>query len=232
MKRLAILAAALALAACGRAPDRLVDGSGRVVSGRLTALDGASATFKGFSVEIPGGRASVLLRSGALYRGDVSLESGTLSVSGDGIEASARLRDVAVITWGPASVRNLLLDVHAGSGWCDTHLYVERGARVVILAGGSSVVGTGTVGPEGLERTATTISLSPESLDGSLVGRIGEDGDPFTIGESWASVAETDGYLELAVNAPSTGAAAGYYTVSITVESDGTENLPAIFPGR
>lgn len=232
MKRLVLLAAALTVAACGRAPDRLVDGSGRVVSGRLETLSGTIAAFDGFSIELPGGRASVLLRSGALYRGDVSLESGTISVSGEGMDFSAGLRDVAAITWGPVSVRDLLLDVHAGSGWCDTHVYVERGARVVILSGGSSVVGTGTVGPEGLERTATTISLSPESPDGSLVGRIGEDGDPFTIGESWAAVADTEGYLELAVNAPSSGAATGFYTVSITVEGDGAEGCSAIFPAR
>lgn len=232
MKRIAVLALALSVSACGRQPDRLVDGSGRVVYGRLIGMDAAMAEFDGFSVPLPEGDASVLLRSGALYRGGVSLDSGVLTVSGPGGEAGLDIRDVAAVTWGPSSTQSLLLDVHACAGWTDTHVDVEEGSRIVVLAAGRSIVGTGATDPEGLERTATTLSLAPASPDGSLIGRIGTDGESFTIGDSWSGIAGRSGNLELAVNAPSQGASSGCYTVSITAEGGGGDAPFAIFPAK
>lgn len=232
MKRIVALALALSITACGRQPDRLVDGSGRVVYGRLTGMDAARAEFDGFSVPLPWEDASVLLRSGALYRGRVSLESGVLTVSESGRETALEMRDVAAVTWGPSSTQSLLLDVHACAGWTDTHVEVEQGSRIVVLAAGRSIVGTGATDPEGLERTATTLSLAPASPDGCLVGRIGSDGEPFSIGDSWSGIAGRAGNLELAVNAPSQGVPSGCYTVSITVESDGGDAPFAIFPAK
>ncbi len=233
MRKIFLVAlAALLACGCGKPPDRLVDGSGRVVSGRLEAIAGGEARFDGFSVPVPGGPASVLLRGGALYRGEVTMEGGVLEVSGAGVDASAGIRDVAAVTWGPVTVESLLLDVHASAGWTDTHLRLEPGSRVVLLSAGNSVVGTGTVDPEGLERTATTLSLSPGSPDGSLVGRIGEDGAPFTIGASWSGLSQGEGNLMLAVNAPSSAGASGFFTVSITVEGSGDDGHFAIFPAK
>lgn len=232
MKRIVAVLLALTITACGRQPDRLVDGSGRVVYGRLTGIDAARAEFDGFSVPLPEGDASVLIRSGALYRGQISLESGILTVSESGRETGLEIRDVAAVTWGPSATQSLLLDVHACAGWTDTHVDLAEGSRIVVLAAGRSVMGTGATDPEGLERTATTLSLAPASPDGSLIGRIGSDGEPFTIGDSWSGIAGREGNLELAVNAPSQGAPSGCYTVSITAEGGGRAEPFAIFPAE
>lgn len=230
MNRMLLIVLAAAAAGCRRPPDRLATDGG-VVAGRLVGMAGTTVEFEGFSVEVPGGSARVLLRSGALYEGAVTLSDGDLAVDQGDMTARAALRDVAVVSWGATSVSGTLLDVHAASGWTDTHLLVREGAQLLLVAGGCASLPTGTSGPGGLDRTATGISLAPEARDGSLIARIGPDGPVFTVGESWSGAAPASGGLLLAVNTPA-GEGSGFYTVSVNLETPDGGGHAALYPAR
>lgn len=233
MRRILALAAAAGLAAgCSRTPDRMVAADGSVVMGRLRSLSGGEAVFEGFSTGVPSSQAVVLLRSGVRTRGAVTIEDRVLTVDGPGYDTTVPLREVASISWGPSSVQNLLMDVSAAAGWTCTHVEVVEGSQVVILAGGRTNMGTGSTGPSGTERTSSSVALAPEARDGELVARIGEDGRPFAVGESWAGVAGTGGCLWLAVSVPSEGVSQGFYTVSVTVGEAPGDGAVVIYPAR
>ncbi len=233
MRLLAASAVLLAiLAGCARPGDRLVTGGGEVLLGRLESLGGGTAEFRGFSCPVPSSEARVVLRSGASFTGSVTVSEGRLVCSRAGGEVSARLKDVSCVIWGATGAESALLDIPAAAGWVNTHIVVERGAQVVLLAGGAATFATGASGPEGLERTGTSLSRIPEARDGSLVARIGEDGAPFTAGEEWNGVADASGELWLAVNLPETSTPAGSYTVSVTVGETPGRDAVVLFPAR
>ena len=233
MRLLAASAVVLAvISGCAKPMDRLVTGGGEVLLGRLETLGGGTAEFRGFSCPVPSSDARVVLRSGGSFTGTVTVSDGRLVCTGAGGEVSARLKDVSCVVWGATGAESALFDVPACAGWVNSHIIVERGAQVILLAGGAATFATGSSGPEGLERTGTSLSRIPEARDGSLVARIGEEGVPFTVGEEWSGTADASGELWLAVNLPETSTPAGSYTVSVTVGETPGRDAVVLFPAR
>jgi hypothetical protein len=234
MRLLAGIAAALALTAgcAARIGDRIVSADGTVAVGRLLSIGNGSAEFEGFSLPVPEEPARVLFRSGASYRGDVVVRDRVLEVGFEGGVATARLRDVACIIWGDTAAGSVILDVPAAAGWLNTHLEVRQGSLLSISSGGRAVFGTGSSGPEGLERTGTSLSTVTDARDGSLVARIGDAGDPFPVGASWGGMPGSSGELWLAVNTPAGRQASGVYTASIALGEVPGRGSIAIYPGK
>lgn len=220
------------ISGCTKPVDRLVTGEGEVLLGRLESLGGGTAEFIGFSCPVPRSEARVVLRSGASFTGDVTISDGRLVCTRAGGEVSAKLRDVSCVVWGATGAESALFEIPAAAGWINTHIVLERGTQVILLAGGTASFATGASGPEGLERTGTSLSRIPEARDGCLVARIGEDGAPFTVGEEWSGAADASGELWLAVNLPETSTPSGSYTVSVTVGEAVGRDAVALFPAR
>jgi hypothetical protein len=233
MIRRAVLLAAVAIAAsCSKQADRLVTADGQVVVGKLLALDAGVAQFKGFTAPVPAVEARVTLRGGASYRGEVAVADGMLTIDARGGAVTARLRDVSCVAWGATGASSVLLDVPASAGWLNTHVEVGEGTIISLAAGGQAAFASGSSGPEGVRQQATTTSLVPEALDGSLVARIGTEGPAFTVGTAWSGAADRSGELWLAVNLPEAGTPSGVYTVSITAGQDPSEGPAALYPAR
>jgi hypothetical protein len=223
---------ALSLGCAARIGDRMVSADGTVAVGRLLSIDDGSARFEQFTLPVPDGPARVVFRSGASYRGEVTVTDRVLEVSFEGGSAGARVKDVACIIWGSDAAESVLLDVPAAAGWLNTHLEVVQGSPLSISSGGRAVFGTGSSGPEGLERTGTAVSTVTEARDGSLVARIGDAGEPFSVGSSWGGLAGASGELWLAVNTPEVRQASGTYTVSISLGEVPGRGSVAIYPGK
>jgi hypothetical protein len=232
IRRAVLLAAVAFTASCTKQADRLVTADGQVVVGKLLALESGVAEFRGFTATVPVVEARVTLRGGASYRGEVSVADGMLTVDARGGAVTARLRDVSCVAWGATGASSSLLDVPAAAGWLNTHIEVGEGMIVSLAAGGQAAFASGSSGPEGVRQQATTASLVPEALDGSLVARIGTDGPAFTVGTSWSGTADRAGELWLAVNLPDAGTPSGVYTVSVTVDQDPADGPAALYPAR
>ncbi len=120
--------------------------------------------------------------------------------------------------------RGTLFDVHADRVWQDTGVQVTPGDQITIV----QVNGEWTyweAGPERFDANGDVRegpqegSELPSASLGSLIGRIGEDGEPFLV-ERWRTFTATaEGTLYLAMNDGDYNDNAGYITVMI--ERDG-----------
>jgi hypothetical protein len=222
------------MASCVEPPgDRIVTGDGENVTGTLTELGHGTALFEsGISVPLPTGTARVYLRNGASCRGEVSLENGEYRVVSVYGEFRYPAGDVGAVVWGADNAESLLFDVHAGAGWQNTHLEVERDDFVSLIATGCATLQTGTSGPEGIDEFSTTSALVPSATSGELVMRIGEENQPVAVGAEWTGSASASGELFLAVNYPDETApeVTGFYTVSITVGDRPGRGSVAVYP--
>lgn len=100
----------------------------------------------------------------------------------------------------------------ADSGWVDSGFFVEAGQELTISAHGQvltariNIFGPGSVsGPNGQDAVCPNYEGAPpcameNAPYGALVGKIGEDGEPFLIGSHYTFTAMTSDYLYLAVN--------------------------------
>jgi len=104
-----------------------------------------------------------------------------------------------------------------GSGWIATGVAPGPGRTVTVTAGGGIEFTRGrelfVVSPRG------TTTDGPGTFPGApayaLLGRIGERGAPFVVGEFWRSKATDAGELFLAVNVPEGARAGGEYLAAI-----------------
>lgn len=105
--------------------------------------------------------------------------------------------------------------LEADAGWAATGFFVEEGQEVTLTAHGRALTapinffGPGSIsGPDG---QVGEFAICPNSENsppcamentpfGALVGKIGEDGEPFLIGSELTFTATTSGELYLAVN--------------------------------
>jgi hypothetical protein len=120
--------------------------------------------------------------------------------------------------------RGMLFDVHADQIWQDTGVQATPGDQLTII----QVNGEWTyweAGPERFDANGNVKegpqegSKLPSASLGSLIGRIGEDGDPFLVGRWRTFTAPAEGALYLAMNDGDYDDNAGYITVMI--ERDG-----------
>jgi len=127
----------------------------------------------------------------------------------------------------------------AGTQWMDTGITVDRSANLAILASGEldlrpSLPGNYVCGPRGYARAAgfaaggkkkgggPGVAADPFNLGraypGTLLGRIGEQGETFVIGDRFDGPPERDGklYLQI-VSSPYDTAVTGTYQVKVSV---------------
>jgi hypothetical protein len=104
--------------------------------------------------------------------------------------------------------------------WCDTGVMVDAGQRVVILSEGQ--VDLWPQGPGqylAVPRGYNTAGKGGQFLAGALIGRIGENGKAFLIGDRYESTASDEGklYVQI-VPSPWNNASAGTYRLRIQTE--------------
>jgi hypothetical protein len=86
--------------------------------------------------------------------------------------------------------------------WTATGVQVKPGQRITIQARGELKGGGFTFGPEGTAEHPewAKYSVVPEWPHLALIGRVGEDGDPFLVGKSFSGQVVRGGELFLGVN--------------------------------
>jgi len=109
--------------------------------------------------------------------------------------------------------------------WTDTGIDLSINDTVLIEADGTITPSTGNVplnGPNG-NPSATARVFNVEGLEeanhAGLIGRIGEAGAPFHVGDQLLSTADTEGRLFLGINDRDVANNAGEFTATITVNS-------------
>ena len=111
------------------------------------------------------------------------------------------------------------IDVAASRTWSDTAVDLERGEMFSVLGSGSIVFGPGSVGPEGFgPDDHDEYNVVPCSDHAGLIGRIGQDGEPFFVGAEAVSVATADGRLYLGVNDTDVGNNSGAFAVRLNTD--------------
>ncbi len=112
--------------------------------------------------------------------------------------------------------------VYAYRGWQSMGIFVHPGEKVSIRASGEWLYSpeVGYVGPEGASPSrypAPSYYPLPIGIGGCLIGRIGEQGQPFYIGKRAVLLADTSGLLHLRINDDIVTDNDGYLTVEIVV---------------
>jgi hypothetical protein len=150
----------------------------------------------------------------------------------------AKMRSLRAVS-GPSDEIEVNIDAgkYAAPGqWLETGFEIDKRSLLVISAEGLLETdpqnGQLSCGPNGIradpnfgDGSAATLLLGDRRVKGPiggpryggmLLGRIGEDGDPFMIGERYQGIAESDGKLYLHIGPSTFGrAASGSYDVKI-----------------
>ncbi len=126
----------------------------------------------------------------------------------------------AAALWQPHSFTTLSTrSVYAYRQWQSTGLYLKAGDRVRLTASGqwSYSPEAGLHGPRGAQ-PAPGYYPFPAALGGALLGRLGETGDVFYVGERFTYVAPEAGFFYLQINDDLLGDNVGELTLKIEVE--------------
>lgn len=109
--------------------------------------------------------------------------------------------------------------VSARRGWQSADVLVERDDKVQIRARGTWLYTPGEYhGPQGHERyRAPEFYPLPDVPGGALIGRIGKDGEPFFVGDSFDVRARRAGRLFLRIDDDVLSDNEGHVTVEVTI---------------
>ncbi|MFN2506666.1 MAG: toll/interleukin-1 receptor domain-containing protein [Acidimicrobiales bacterium] len=119
--------------------------------------------------------------------------------------------------------------------WTDTGLDVKAGTQLDVVATGeisSSVTEGDRLSPDGVPDTADDNSydtnLLHSSNHASLIGSVGEDGEPFAVGSGISVILEEEGRLFLGINDAEACNNAGEFQVTIRAAGEGvvSESAP------
>ncbi len=128
---------------------------------------------------------------------------------------------VALAEWGPRSQAALKADhVYAYRGWQSTGVQLSTGDWYAIRAEGSWLYSpyAGPNGPEGHRRfSAPNFYPLPQVPGGALIGRVGEDGSPFYVGNRASGMADRNGLLYLRIDDDRLGDNEGHVTIEVKV---------------
>ena len=110
--------------------------------------------------------------------------------------------------------------VSARRGWQGADVLVKRGDKVQMRARGTWLYTPGEYhGPQGHERyRASEFYPLPDVPGGALIGRIGEDGEPFYVGDSLDFRARRAGRLFLRIDDDILSDNEGHVTVEVTIK--------------
>jgi len=118
-----------------------------------------------------------------------------------------------------ANTREVTTRVAANaSEWRNSGALLKKGMKYKLSATGSWTLGPicGTTGPDGIGNSAICGGVHVPGSGSLLVGRIGDQGEPFAIGNGIEMTAEEDGILYLSVNGGLKMFCSGYVTVTTT----------------
>jgi hypothetical protein len=111
------------------------------------------------------------------------------------------------------------IDVAVDRSWVDTGVALDRGEMFSVLASGTIDFGSNNTDPEGFgPDTYDQYNVVPCSDHAGLIGKVGQDGEPFFIGAEGVSVATAAGRLYLGVNDTNIGDNSGAYAVRLTTD--------------
>ena len=109
-------------------------------------------------------------------------------------------------------------EIDAAAGWIDTGIFLEDGATIELDASGRirHAAGGTPVGPDGEQGSAGHgANIVADADHAALIGRFGNDGEPFFVGSSWSLTADDNGgKLWLAVNDSGLENNSGSFTVA------------------
>ena len=156
---------------------------------------------------------------------------------GDLVLALSRLRHLRVLA--DARETEVVIDAAKHSqNWLDTGLMLDGSGTLVIHASGEvelrpSMPGNYVCGPRGYTRTGLVAGgfapakakkiggdggLPGRTYPGTLLGRVGENGDPFVIGDRFEGMLDRDGKLYLHImSSPYEANSSGSYHVKVLV---------------
>lgn len=189
--------------------DVLVLRDGRRVEGVLVGVRGNAIEF-----EVRGGRDDGQVRR--FDRSDVrtiQIEEWTGSRYSDD-----RNRDDLIAGTPRAGLRERSVNVQARTAWTDTGVVVRRGQEISFAATGEVRWGPGRRDGAAGERNSPFNAgrPMPDRNAAALIGRIGEDGDPFFIGNTTQVIRVRDaGRLYLGINDDFLDDNSGYLRVVI-----------------
>jgi hypothetical protein len=155
---------------------------------------------------------------------------------GDVEHSIAKLRSLRI--FGESHEADVMVDAAryaANNQWLDTGVKIESARTLAIVAGGEvelrpSVPGTYVAGPRGYTRTKADpigggfkkkggVMDTGRTYPGTLLGKIGPNGDTFVIGERFEGIPEQEGKLYLQIMAsPYDNSSTGSYQVKVTVK--------------
>ncbi len=103
---------------------------------------------------------------------------------------------------GNAEKRGKTVKVPCAATWTKTGLHVQPGQKLHLTATGELAGGQWRFGPEGTSEHPewARYSLVPEWPHLALIGKVGEDGDPFLVGKEFSGTIVRGGELYLGIN--------------------------------
>ncbi|MGC8916264.1 MAG: hypothetical protein ACP5NF_04730 [Thermoanaerobaculum sp.] len=95
-----------------------------------------------------------------------------------------------------------VVEVPCAATWTKTGIVVKPGQKLVLEAKGELRGGQWRFGPEGTGEHPewARYSLVPEWPHLALIGKVGEDGDPFLVGKAFSGTVMRGGELYLGIN--------------------------------
>ncbi len=133
-----------------------------------------------------------------------------------------RLEDLLDMKVAPVETTHVTIDAarHSDPHWLDSGLFVQRGLKLIGMADGQVDLWPQTPGQHvASAKGSTTTGKGGGFMAGALIGRVGENGKAFALGDRFEVVMEEQGNLFLQIvaaawNSPSTGS----YRVQLRVE--------------
>jgi hypothetical protein len=171
---------------------------GQQLTGQLTDIGGTTPLRLSFSIS--GGNRDI--SSNDVARIVLARPSNTVATTGT-------TTTTTTTTTGPAGS----LMVPAQQAWTPTGLAVRRGERLTFTANGQ-ITFPGTASPQGSSETNQGNPL-PAAPTGALIGKIGQNGQPFVIGNSATITAPAAGQLFVGINDGHFGDNNGSFQVQI-----------------
>lgn len=185
---------ACVLAAAGLRADTLVLRDGRRVEGRLVGIRDGVIEFEGRRGWL-GGSERLRVDRSDVRRIELDDEDGERAGADEGDRGDDRAR--------PSGMRERDVTVEARAAWTDTGIDIRAGQTIYFAATGKVRWGPGRQdGPSGEDSSHYNATRPMPGRPGAaLIGRLGDHGDPFFIGDAQGPIRmRASGRLYLGVN--------------------------------
>ncbi|MGQ9496008.1 MAG: hypothetical protein ACUVRY_07125 [Thermoanaerobaculaceae bacterium] len=120
---------------------------------------------------------------------------------------------------GAKEPKTVRITVPCSKTWTETSVKVRPGQSITVTAEGQLHAGDFTLGPEGTTAHPewAAYSLVPDWPHLALIGKLGEDGEPFLIGTAYSGTVVRGGVLYLGINDLDAENNAGTFQVTVEI---------------